>query len=263
MEDKNAGLIRLGFSFGISGVHLARTMMFADLSTLIDCVDQEPASLETYACAIVEQNCTGKPSGKSRQLTLRHLISLYALDPEVLLYRALLFYWQRDEVGRPLLALLCAYARDAILRESAPFILDLPEGTVTTRADTQAFCEKNYPDRFSAAMLKSLAQNLNGTWTRSGHLNGRIKKIRTKPQVTAGAVAYALLLAYLTGGRGLNLFSSEYIKLLDCGRERAHQLAEEASRRGWMTFKSIGDVVEVQFPQLLTAEEKELVSEQA
>jgi hypothetical protein len=32
-------------------------------------------------------------------------------------------------------------------------------------------------------------------------------------------------------------------------------LAEDASRRGWIVMKRIGDVVEVQFPKILTAQE--------
>lgn len=262
-ESQRESLVRVGFSFEKGGAHIARTMMFEELSTLLASVNQEVATLETYTLAIEADNCLGKPSGRARQLTRRHLVSLYALDPNVLLFRALRFFWQRDEMGRPLLALLCAYARDAVLRESAPFILDTPQGKTITREETQVFFERTLPGRFSPATLKSVAQNINGTWTRSGHLNGKVKKVRVKPPVTAAAAAYALLLAYLRGGRGMNLFASKYVKLLDCGRERAIELAEEASRRGWLVFKSIGDVVEVQFPKLLSAEEKELVREQA
>jgi hypothetical protein len=262
-ELQREGLVRLGFSFEKGGAHIARTMMFEELAALLASVSQEVATSEAYTSAIEVDNCLGKPSGRARQLTKRHLVSLYALDPNLLLFRALRFFWQRDEMGRPLLALLCAYARDAMLRESAPFILDIPQGKTITREETLVFFEKTFPGRFSPATLKSVAQNINGTWTRSGHLKGKVNKIRARPQVTAGAAAYALLLAYLRGGRGMNLFASEYVKLLDCGRERAIELAEEASRRGWLVFKSIGDVVEVQFPKLLSADEKELVREQA
>lgn len=262
-ESQREGLVRLGFSFEKGGAHIARTMMFEELAALLAHGNPEAATSEAYTLAIEKDNCLGKPSGRARQLTRRHLVSLYALDPGVLLFRALRYFWQRDEIGRPLLALLCAYARDAVLRGSAPFILDIPQGKTITREETQVFFERTFPGRFSPATLKSVAQNINGTWTRSGHLKGKVIKVRTRPPVTAAAAAYALLLAYSSGGRGMNLFVSEYVKLLDCGRERAIELAEEASRRGWLVFKSIGDVVEVQFPKLLSAEEKELVREQA
>ncbi|MEW6220216.1 MAG: hypothetical protein AB1634_11880 [Thermodesulfobacteriota bacterium] len=262
-ESQRKGLVRLGFTFGKGGTHVARTMMLEELAALLAHGNPETVTSDAYTSAIAVDNCLGKPSGRARQLTRRHLVSLYALDPDVLLFRALRFFWQRDETGQPLLALLCACARDAVLRESAPFLLDIPLGKTITRVETQVFVERTFPERFSPATLKSVAQNINGTWTRSGHLKGKVKKVRARPQVTAGAAAYALLLAYLRGGRGMNLFASEYVKLLDCGRQRAIELAEEASRRGWLVFKSIGDVVEVQFPRLLRAEEKELVREQA
>lgn len=252
-----------GFIRKNGGAHTARTMMLEELSTLLDYVSAEDASKAMYIAAIEEENCLAKPSGKSRILTGRHLAALYSLDSKVTLFRALLYFWIRDDNSQPLLALLCSYARDEVLRDSASLILDAAENEQILREQMEALFEKKYPGRFSPATLKSVAQNVNGSWTRSGHLKGRTKKYRTKPQVSAGAVSYALFIAYLCGFRGLNLFSSEYIKLLDCGKERAHELAEESSRRGWITFKSIGDVVEVQFPQLLTAEEKELVSEQA
>ena len=39
-------------------------------------------------------------------------------------------------------------------------------------------------------------------------------------------------------------------------------MAEEASRRGWINFKRIGNVMEVQFTNLLTAQEREWIHEQ-
>jgi hypothetical protein len=253
---------RLGFGDGIGGAHIARTMMLDELKGLFSYVNDPEAEQVEYFHAIDEENCLGKKSGQARQLTKRHLVSLYALDPQVPLFRALRFFWPRDEVGRPLLALLCAYARDAVLRESGSFIMGLSEGQTLGREETQTYFEQKTPGRFSPATLKSVAQNVNGSWTRSGHLMGKVKKVRTRPQATAGAMAYALFLSYLCGGRGSNLFASEYVKLLDCGKDRAIELAEEASRRGWIVFKSVGDVIEAQFPKLLTEEERVLIHEQ-
>ena len=256
-------MIDFGFIKENGGAHTARTMMLEELATLLNYVGTGDVSKEIYIAAIEEENCLAKPSGKARILTCRHLVALYSLDPHTTLFRSLLYFWERDSSSRPLLALLCSYARDEVLRDSSPLILDAVEGTLVPREQMEGLFEKKYPGRFSPATLKSVAQNVNGSWTRSGHLRGRVKKYRAKPQVNAGAIAYALILAYLSGFRGMNLFSSEYVKLLDCGRDRAMELAEEASRRGWLVFKSVGDVVEVLFPKLLTSEEQELVREQA
>jgi len=263
MTNAESPLSQFGFIKNNGGAHTARTMMLDELTALLSYVGDTNASKLEYFAAIESENCLAKPSGKSRMLTGRHLVALYTLDPEGTLFRALLYFWQRDENSRPLLALICSYARDEVLRDSAQLILDTPVGEQVSREQMETLFAKKYSERFSPATLKSVAQNVNGTWTRSGHLHGRSKKLRSKPSVSAGAVAYALFSAYLCGFRGINLFSNEYLKLLDCSRERAFELAEEASRRGWIVFKGIGDVVEVQFPQLLTAAEKELIREQA
>jgi len=94
-------------------------------------------------------------------------------------------------------------------------------------------------------------------------LTGKVRKIRTRANPPPGAVSFALLLGYLTGARGGSLFNTEYAKLLDCSFERALSLAEDASRRGWIVFKRVGDVIEVMFPNLITAEEMEWVREQS
>ena len=79
---------------------------------------------------------------------------------------------------------------------------------------------------------------------------------------TAGSVSYALFLGYLVWVRGEALFTTEYARLLDCSTARSVELAEEASRRGWIVFKRIGKVMEVQFPNLLNAKEVEWIHEQ-
>lgn len=255
-------LERFGFSFEIGGAHIARTMMLDELSALLSYVPDPEADKKEYSHAINEENCLGKRSGRSRQISYRHLASLYGLDKSLVLFRALRFLWDRDDAGRPQIALLSAYVRDAILRSTAPFILGLPEGTTISREATEEFIESSMPERFSKATLKSTAQNVNGTWTKAGHLVGHIKKQRTPIEATAGSVAYALLLGYLKGIRGSSLFKTQYIKLLDCPFEKSIEHAEAASRRGWLVFKRVGDVMEVQFPNLITDQEMEWLREQ-
>ncbi|MBU4326272.1 MAG: hypothetical protein KKB91_00810, partial [Proteobacteria bacterium] len=79
---------------------------------------------------------------------------------------------------------------------------------------------------------------------------------------TAGSVSYALLLGYLTGVRGESLFKTDYAKLLDCSFEKAIELTAEASRKGWIVFKRVGDVIEVLFPNLINEQEMEWLREQ-
>jgi hypothetical protein len=125
----------------------------------------------------------------------------------------------------------------------------------------ETFIDGNEPGRFSEATLKSTAQNINSTWTQSGHLVGRKEKIRSGANPTPGSAAYALFLGFLSGARGEALFTTEYAKLLDCSANKAMELAEEAARRGWIVFKRVGNVMEVLFPNLLTNQELEWVRE--
>lgn len=256
-------LFDFGFRYYRGGAHSSRTVMLDELTALLSYVGRPDATKADYLRAIDEENCLGKRSGRTRLLTYRHLVELYSLDSANVLFRALLYFWQRDEAARPMLALLCAYARDSILRSSTPLVLKAPQGAVITRESMEEFIDGQEPGRFSKATLKSTAQNINSSWTKSGHLTGRAKKVRAQAMPSAGSTAYALLLGYLTGARGQGLFGTDYTNLLDCSKDKAIELAEEASRRGWITFKRVGDVIEVLFPNLIGQEEQEWLREQS
>lgn len=236
--------------------------MVEELASLLNCVSRPEAGKSDYLYAIEDENCLGKRSGKTRILTYRHLVALYSLDSANVIFRALLYFWNRDINAQPLLALLCAYTRDPILRSTTPFILKFAEGAVITRQSVEEFIDHQEPGRFSKATLKSTAQNINSTLTKSGHLNGRARKVRSRAKATPGSVSYALLLGYLIGERGPSLFQTEYFKLLDCSIDTGIELAQEASRRGWIVFKRVGDVIEVLFPNQINQKEMELLREQ-
>ena len=225
-----------GFDFEGCGAHTSRTIMFNELETLLSYINNPKATKEEYRKAIEEDNCLGKRSLMTRKLTMRHLSVLYTLSQEIPIFRILRYFWSRDIEGRPLMALLCAYVRDALLRTSGTFILPHIEGSLVTRETLEKAIDDEEPHRFSEATLKSVAQNLNSSWTQSGHLTGRVKKYRVKAKATPGSVSYALVLGYIMGIRGRALFESEFIKLL---------------------LNHVGDVVEVLFPNLLTPEEME------
>ncbi len=262
LSDKNKLLSRFGFSFGRGGAHTSRTMMLEELRTLLSYVARTDTEKNIYLQSIMDENCLGKRSVKTRRLTYRHLVELYSLDRKNVVFRALLYFWHRDIDGQPLLAMLCAYARDPIFRSSALFILKFPEGTTIKREALEEYIDSQEPGRFSKATLKSTAQNINSTWTKTGHLRGCVRKVRSRAHPTAGSVSYALFLGYLTGIRGILLFQTEYIKVLDCSFNEAVSLAEEASRKGWIKIKRVDDVIEVLFPNLIKQEELEWLCEQ-
>jgi hypothetical protein len=262
MTEKNTLLTVLGFRFGRGGTHTSRTMMSDELKRLLSYTGRPEIQKTDYLQAIVEDNCLSKRSRKNRNLTFRHLADLYTFDPDNILFRTLLYFWNRDIFGQPLLALLCTYIRDPIFRSTAAFILDFPEGSTITREAMESFLDDLEPGRFSKATLKSTAQNINSTWTQSGHLEGRSKKIRVHAHPSAGSISYVLLIGYLTGVRGQALFKTEFIRLLDCSFDKAIELAETASRKGWIVFKRIGNVIEVLFPNLINEKDMEWLNEQ-
>lgn len=260
MKEKN--LKKFGFSFKKGSAHQSRTIMLEELEMLFDNVPVEAADAAAYQHAIVEENCLGKRTVSNRTLNFRYLRSLYALNPAFSIFRALRYFWQSDEAGHPMMALLCAYSRDYILRFSAPFILSIEEGQPFSTEQMEEYIENAYPDRFSKRTLKSTAQNINSSWTKSGHLHGYQRKTRSKAKATPGAVAYALFLSYLSGSRGIAIFETDYARLLDCSPGVQIELAEDAARKAWLHIKRIGDVIDVSFPELLTKKEMEWIREQ-
>lgn len=255
-------LARFGFDFESAGMHTSRTIMLDELEALLSYLNNTNVEKADYLEAIDVENCLGKRTQSNRKLTHRHLLKLYTLDPSVTIFRALLYFWQRDQQAHPLLAILCGYCRDMMLRVTAPFIMKFSEGAVIDREQLEEFIENQRPGRFSPATLKSTAQNINSSWTQTGHLKGRVRKTRAHAMATPGGVAYALFLGYLMGVRGESLFQTEFAKLMDCSTDQAIELAEEASRRGWIIFKRVGKTIEVLFPNLLTQQEMEWLREQ-
>ncbi|MFN5078405.1 MAG: hypothetical protein ACK5MO_22680 [Planctomyces sp.] len=255
-------LVRFGLTFDRGGAHLARSMMLDELTLLLQAVTSPNATLENYHHAVIHENCLAKRSSKTRQLTLRHLKSLYSLDPDAAIFRAMRFFWQRDTDARGLLAFLVAYSRDSILRSSAPFVMQLSIGETVRCPQLEAFLDQQNEGRFSKETLRAASQRILASWARAGHLIGHVSRTRIKAKPTAGSCAMALFLSYLSGARGQLLFATEYIRLLDCSIDHSIELAESASRRGWIVFKRIGNVMEVQFPGLLTKHEQEWIHEQ-
>lgn len=262
MSTREDTLVRLGFRFEPGGAHLARSMMLGDLRRLLACVPEPTAGPSDFAKATVDENCLGKRSLTTRKLALRHLRSLYALDPSVPLYRVLRHLWSRDPEAQPLLAGLIAFARDPMLRSSAPFIAGLAEGTPLDSRALEAHLDEAVQSRLSRSTLVTLGQHVATTWAHAGRLAGSLRKTRSHARPTPGAVTLALLLGYVRGTRGMLLLETEYTELLDSPPEQLLELAAEAARRGWLTSRRLGAVFEVRFPDLLTPDEEEWIREQ-
>jgi hypothetical protein len=214
----------LGFKAGVSGAHMARTIMLPDLTTLLGAAPKE-ARREDFIHLIVEKNILGKRTASNRTLTAKHMADLYALDCNVPVFRLLRFFWDIDQPSRPMLALLCAQARDAVFRLSIKFVLATKPGDILTSGDFVNFFKHELPDRFSEATMLSLGQNIAATWAQAGFFTGKIHKIRTQPVITPETTAYALALGYLCGLHGQILIESNWARLLDVPRDQVIRLA--------------------------------------
>ena len=248
----------LGFSTNRTGGHLARSMMLAELKILVSVLPPE-ASLDDFAAAIVRDNILAKPTAASREKSLRHLVQLYSLNRKLALFRVLRSFAREDASSIPLIAMTCAFCRDEQLRGSFVLIDQLRVGEILTRVRMEEHLESVFPHRFSSAMKKSLAQNVNATWTDAGHLEGRARKMRTLPQPQVLASTYAMLAGYLLGLRGEVLLSSVFARLVasDFGTLTSH--LSLASARGHLRFRHAGGVIEADFAPLLSEAERRIV----
>jgi hypothetical protein len=243
-----------GFKTGVSGAHTARTMMLADLAALLAAAPRK-ANREDFNRLIVEENVLGKRTTSNRWLSTRHLVDLYGLNRGVTVFRLLRFFWEADPPSRPMLALLCAQARDALFRLSARKVLEAKPGDTLRSEDFVNFFNHELPGRFSEAMMRSLAQNVAASWAQAGFFKGKVNKVRTRPVVAPATAAYALALGYVCGLHGQLLIESDWARLLDVPRDQVIRLTQEASKRGWVDFKGAGNVFEINFRQLLTPAE--------
>jgi hypothetical protein len=126
----------------------------------------------------------------------------------------------------------------------------------------EEFIDAQEPGRFSKATLKSTAQNINSSWTQSGHLTGRVRKVRPvrwRRQARSPWPCFWATSAVCAASRCSRATTPECSTVHS---KRTIELAEDASRRGWISLKRVGQVVEVLFPNLITAQEMEWLREQ-
>lgn len=255
-----AQLEELGFKYGVSGAHSARSMMIAELSELLT-LHPHGSPLHTIKDDIINCNVLHKSTANSRKLSYRHLVDLYGLDKDICLYRNFLALWdQADSQRRPLLALQLAFCRDPLLRLVIPMLRSIAAGELYSKEQTMELLDQHNPGGYSPSSLSSFAQNINGSLTQAGFLQGRTKKIRSQPSVGASNVAFALFIAHLNGEDGSIALKSQWVKLLGLNQDEIVAQAHSAHSRGLIKFTHAGEVVEIRFPNWLTEHEKEILN---
>jgi hypothetical protein len=221
-------------------------MMLVELRQLLASASDH-GTKDDYHRHVLEDNVLGKTSTSSRQRSFRYLRELYGLDATEPTFHALRTLWKHEVDAQPLIALSSALTHDPALRATAPAVLRAPEGTSVTAHDLAAAVIDAYPTSYSDAVAHKIGRNAASTWTQSGHLAGRTNKVRRRANPRPASVAYALFLASLEGREGDLLFEALVVEAQDAPKHTLRELAREASRRGWIDFRSIGNVTEVGF----------------
>jgi hypothetical protein len=228
------------------GAHLGRTIMAEDLVKLLAACGTS-ATLDDYRKAVIEDNVLLKKSSGARDETFKRLKQLYGLDGSSLIFAVLRELWGQTTTGHALLSLLCAMARDPILRSTVELILETPEGTPLAAKDFEKVIAEKFPGRLSPKTLASVGRNLASSWTQAGYFVDGKTKSRKQVAPDATVMAYALFLAYLSGERGNLLFDSLWLKILDTSNHQLHNLAQQASQKGWLEYRHAGQVTEITF----------------
>ncbi len=240
---------RAGFRFGAKGTHTSRTMMLEELFQVFEATNQD-ARRADYANAIIDGNCLSKPTASTRRLSNQRLGELYGLDPAIPLFRVLRRLWDISADGRPLLALLAATARDPLLAATCRAVVAMPANAELQRDAMKEALQAIVGDRLNESTLEKVCRNAASTWAQSGHLEGRTFKKRRIVLPSATAVTFAIYLAHAAGFRGAEIFSSGWLKVLDCDPAQARALTLDAKRSGLLDLRMAGDVVELNLSRL-------------
>jgi hypothetical protein len=179
-------------------VHTGRTIMFKELQKVMD----HGLDNDDYVDAI-KQNVFNKATKSGVSYTSQFLKRLYDFDLSQPAFKVLKHFWSiAGEKDRPLLAIIYAIGNDYLLKNSIPIINKSEVGKKVSVESIESHLENLHQQKYSANTKKSMAQNIASSWKQAGFITGKVKNIRTQPEINYQVVTFALLLAYLNGLRG-------------------------------------------------------------
>lgn len=204
------------------GTNTSHTIVVGALTALLDAVPAD-APHAAYAEAAIDGNVVGKSTEGARRRTFRYLRELYLLRPDSLLFRALRDLWPVDPLARPLLAGLCALARDSVFRATSTVITRSSPGDTVTSADLADAVAERFPASYGVGTLAKIGWNTFSSWEQTGHLADSVRpaKVRVRATCQPADIAYALLLGHVEGARGQALFETPWARVLrECDLHR-------------------------------------------
>ena len=247
----------LGFSQG--GALSSRTTMLDEFKLLLIAVavDLDAAS---YRRAILEDNVLHKATASNREKTFKLLRRLYALDPQVCLFREMRRLSRFAADDAKLLIGLLALAREPILRHCLDMVLNVPIGESLGRADFEAWMRMHAPGQYSEIMYVSFSHNLYASFFQMGYLGDSVGKARTRIRPKTGIVSatYAAFLDWLCGKSGIALLQGDYSRAIDMNADEHIAMLTAAGRQGLLKVAYSGGVLELGFPGFLKNNESRL-----
>ena len=184
--------------------------------------------------------------------TSRYLKSLYDLDASQPQFMAFKHFWSiAHERDKPLLALIYAIGNDYQLKNSIPVINNTEIGKKVTVESIESNIENLYPQKYSANTKRSMAQNIASSWKQAGFITGKVKNIRTQPEINYLVLTFAIFMAYLNGLRGDFILTSDWVKALTLDERTIRSLAIEAAKRDLLQYQYAGSITSITFKNLL------------
>lgn len=228
-------------------IHGARTLMFSELEKVM------AFSMETgqYLGAMTD-NVFGKKSSDGIRQTKGFLKRLYDFDIKKPQFVAFRYFWKiSDPNEKPLIAFVYAVNQDDLLAESIEVLQQVKPGEKATIELFEEVIENYHPNQYSANTRRSMAQNIASSWKQARFIEGRVKNIRTQPEVAYRVACFAFLLAYLNGDRGDYIWSSIGVKALCLSESKLRELAIECAKKDLMQYQYAGSVTAINFTNLL------------
>lgn len=228
-------------------IHTARTMMFLELSRVMDFSAENDTYLEAMG-----NNVFGKRSQDNVRKSSHLLTQLYQFDVTRTKFKAFKTFWlDCDEPERAHIALLFAVNNDYLLAESVQVIAHCKVGEKVKVETLMENVEKYHPNRFTESTLRSVAQNIASSWKQAGFIKGKVKNIRSQPAIGYKVVAFAMFLSFLDGERGDFIMHSKSVSALCLGESKLRELAIEASKRDYLNYQYAGSVTAISFDNIL------------
>ena len=227
-------------------IHTARTMMFLELSKIMDHSGKDNGYMDA-----LQENVANKKTSSNRNNTNARLKNLYSFEVEHIPFKLFKYFWQiAPEHEKPVICFLYALGNDFLLRESSPIVMNTKLGDKVSIDHLDENIEALHPNSYSENTRRSAAQNIASSWKQAGFITGKVKNIRTQPEISHIAVAFAFVLAYCDGQRGDFIISSKWAKSLGLGDQQLRSLAFEAARRDLLQYQFAGSVTSISFNNL-------------